>query len=187
MILFDSPLCTLHLLSHLPFHSPDLHLRLPCGLVRWEVPCALPRMRCQALWPRTILSQVMSPTSSTTTTSQRQLKCSSRRPPATAGPQTWMTWRSITTPSAERSLHHFFTYEREDPASRRQAYHSPDESLLLCQSLSVGHVRTGRLVFDEFGSLSSNVRESPRRDSKKMTKSGCFFWNDKKREDTRWL
>ena len=36
-----------------------------------------------------------------------------------------------------------FTQEREDPASRRQAYHSPDESLLSSQSLSVGHVRTG--------------------------------------------
>ena len=33
-----------------------------------------------------------------------------------------------------------FTQEREDPASRRQAYHSPDESLLSSQSLSVGHV-----------------------------------------------
>ena len=36
-ILFDSPLCTLHRLSHLPFHPPDLHLHLPCGLVRGEV------------------------------------------------------------------------------------------------------------------------------------------------------
>ena len=45
LILFDSPLCTLHRLSHLPFHSPDLHLHLPCGLVRWESRCARPRMR----------------------------------------------------------------------------------------------------------------------------------------------
>ena len=58
-----------------------------------------------------------------------------------------------------------FTQEREDPASRRQAYHSLDESLLSSQSLSVGHVRTGRLVSDEFGSPISNVRENPRRDS----------------------
>ena len=58
-----------------------------------------------------------------------------------------------------------FTQEREDRASRRQAYHSPDESLLSSQSLSVGHVRTGRPVSDEFGSLISNVRENPRRDS----------------------
>ena len=33
------------------------------------------------------------------------------------------------------------------------------------QSLSVGHVRTGRPVPDEFGSLISNVRENPCRDS----------------------
>ena len=48
----------------------------------------------------------MSPTSSTTTRSQRPMKSSSRSPPATAGPQTCMTLRSMTTPSAERSLHH---------------------------------------------------------------------------------
>ena len=35
-----------------------------------------------------------------------------------------------------------FTQEREDAASRRQAYHSPDEGLLSSQSF-VGHVRTG--------------------------------------------
>ena len=58
-----------------------------------------------------------------------------------------------------------FTQEREDPASRRQAHHSLDESLLSSQPLSVGHVRTGRLDFDEFGSLISNVRENPRRSS----------------------
>ena len=58
-----------------------------------------------------------------------------------------------------------FAQERQDPASRRQAYHSPDESLLSSQSLSVGHVRTGRPVSDEFGSLISNVRENPRRSS----------------------
>ena len=57
-----------------------------------------------------------------------------------------------------------FTQEREDAASRRQAYHSPDESLLSSQSLSVGHVRTERLV-NEFGSLSSNVRENQCRGS----------------------
>ena len=58
-----------------------------------------------------------------------------------------------------------FTQEREEPAGRRQAYHFPEESLLSSQSLSVGHVRTGRLVSDEFGSLISNVRENPCRDS----------------------
>ena len=58
-----------------------------------------------------------------------------------------------------------FNQEREDAASRRQAYHSPDESVLSSQSLSVGHVRTGRPVSDQFDSLISNVRENPSRDS----------------------
>ena len=57
-----------------------------------------------------------------------------------------------------------FTQEREDPASRRQACHSPDESLLSSQSLSVGHVRTGRPVH-ELSSLGSSIRENPSRDS----------------------
>ena len=85
------------------------------------------------------------PKSSTTTTSQRPLKSSCKSPP-------------VTTPSAERFLHHCSLW------SERQAYHSPDESLLSSQSLSVGHVRTGRPV-NEFGSPFSNVREDPCRDS----------------------
>ena len=58
-----------------------------------------------------------------------------------------------------------FTQEREEPAGHRQAYHSLEESLLSSQSSSVGHVKTGRPVSDQFGSLISNVRENPRRDS----------------------
>ena len=57
-----------------------------------------------------------------------------------------------------------FTQERQDPASRRQAYHSPEESLLPSQSLSVSHVRTVRFV-NELSSLSFSVRENPSRDS----------------------
>ena len=70
-----------------------------------------------------------------------------------------------------------FTQDREDAASRRQAYHSPDEGLSSSQSSSVGHFRSGRLVADQFDSLVSNVRENPRR-AQKMSKSG-FFWNDR--------
>ena len=54
-----------------------------------------------------------------------------------------------------------FTQEREDAANRRQAYHSPEEGLSSSQSSSVGHVRTGRPVADQFDSLISNVRENP--------------------------
>ena len=58
-----------------------------------------------------------------------------------------------------------FTQEREDAASRRQAYHSLDEGLSSSQSSSVGHVRTGRPVSDQFDSAIPNVRENPRRGS----------------------
>ena len=58
-----------------------------------------------------------------------------------------------------------FTQEREDAASRRQAYHSLDEGLSSSQSSSsVGH-RTGRPVVKPFDSLISHVRENPRRSS----------------------
>ena len=52
-----------------------------------------------------------------------------------------------------------FTQEREETAGHRQAYHSLDESLSSSQSSSVGHVRTGRLVSDQFDSLIPNVRD----------------------------
>ena len=99
--------------SHFSLVSPIFHFILLifhfifCA-VRFGVktPFALPRMRSLALWSTTSLSQVMSPTCSTTATSQRQLKFSSRSPPAKPGPRTCMTRRSVTTPSAERSVHH---------------------------------------------------------------------------------
>ena len=47
-----------------------------------------------------------------------------------------------------------FTQEREEPAGRRQAYHSFEESLLPSRSLSVCHVSTERPV-NEHSSLSS--------------------------------
>ena len=71
-----------------------LPLLLPeCGCLRSKIFCALRQMRSLAFWQITPLSQVVSPTSSTTTT---------RSNPATQGPRTCMTRRSV----AERSLHH---------------------------------------------------------------------------------
>ena len=52
-----------------------------------------------------------------------------------------------------------FTQEREDAASRGQAYHSLDEGLSSSQSSSVGHVRTGRLVSDQFDSLIQTAKK----------------------------
>ena len=54
LILSNLLLFAFRFLSHLPFHSPD-HLLLPRGR---QEPCALLLTRSQALWPRTILSQL---------------------------------------------------------------------------------------------------------------------------------
>ena len=121
-------------------------------------------MRSLALWPITPLSQVMSPTSSTISTAQRPLKFSSRSNPATRGPRTCMTRRSVTTPSAERSLHHCsLTSEKNQRAI--------DKFITLlkkvCCQVSrclVCHVRTERPVH-ELSSLGSSIRENPSRDS----------------------
>ena len=64
--------------------------------------------------------------------------------------------RSLSSP--------LFTQEREEPASRRQAYHSHEEGLLPAQSFSVCHSRTVRPVH-ELSPLSSCSREKPSRDS----------------------
>ena len=55
-------------------------------------------------------------------------------------------------------------FEKQKEPCRRQVLHSIEESLLSSQSLSVGLVRTGRLV-NEFGLLSSWSREKSCRDS----------------------
>ena len=115
-------------------------------------------MRSLTLWSTTPLSQVMSPSSSTTTTSQRPLKFSSRSFAATRGPRTCMTRRSVITPSAKRSLHHFSLRTEKNQRA-------VDTLITLLEKVcSVGHVRTGRPV-NEFGWLISNVRENPCRDS----------------------
>ena len=91
--------------------------------------------------------RISRPTSSTISTTQRPLKFSFDD--ETIG-------KALSSP--------LFIQEREEPASRRQAYHCLEESLLPSQSLSVCHVRKGRPVH-ELSSLGSSIRENPSRDS----------------------
>ena len=122
-------------------------------------------MRSLTLLSTQLLSQVMSPTSSTTTTSQRPLKFFVQESSSDSRPS-YLHDLEIDDDTIGRALSSpLFTQEREEPAGRRQAYHSPDESLLSSQSLSVGHVRTWKPVSDQFDSLIPNVRENPCRDS----------------------
>ena len=74
-------------------------LPFPCGFHRGDIPLALRQLRSLALWPKTPLSQVMSPTSLTISTTRRLLKSSSRSNPATQCPRTCLTRGSATRPS----------------------------------------------------------------------------------------
>ena len=88
--------------SHTSFVSPIFYV----DRFGAKHPCALPRNEESGPLVNNAPLTGYEPNSSTTTTSQRPLKFSSRSPPATPGPRTFMTRRSVTAPSAERSLHH---------------------------------------------------------------------------------
>ena len=105
---FSSP-CSLPCVSPVSSSSSwtwTCSLSLPCGPYRGKTPLALRQVRSLALRSITRLSQVMNPTSSTISTTQRLLTSSTRNNPATRCPRTCMTRSSMTTPSAERSFHH---------------------------------------------------------------------------------
>ena len=175
LILRNSPLLAAHVLSHRLVFPPGHQLLLSrCG---GQIPCALPLMRTLAPLPNTTLSQVMSPTSSTISTTQRPLIFSSRSNPSDTRPS-YLHDAELSDTIGKALSSPLFTQEREDPASRRQAYHSLEESSLSSQSLSVGHVRTGRLVSDDFGH-SFQTSDKNHVVTQKVSKSG-FFWNDKR-------
>ena len=83
-------------------------LLLPWGQRQGNFPCALRQLRSLAPWRYTILPQVMSPTSLTSSTTRRLLKWSSRRNPATKirSPRTCVTRNSTMRPSGKRYRHH---------------------------------------------------------------------------------
>ena len=93
------------------FHTlPDLcpALLLPCRQRRGLKPLRTRTMSSIAAWRYTILSQVMSPSSSTTSTTQRLLQRSSRMNPATQirSLRTRVTRNSTMRLSEKRYLHH---------------------------------------------------------------------------------
>ena len=97
-------------------------------------------------------------------TTQRPLKFSSGVVPRHSR-RSYLRDAEVSDDTIGRALSSpLFTQERQEPAGRRQAHHSLQESLLPSQSLSVCRVRTGRPVH-ELSSLSSSIRENPSRDS----------------------
>ena len=131
---------TVFSLIHLVLPSAR-QLHLPgCG---GQIPCALPPMRTLAPLPSTTLSQVMSPT---TTTSRRLMNTTPRNPRS----RTDLEYDDVTIGKALSD------------ACRRRADHSQEEALSSCLSSSVSHDRTGRPVVCSFDSQVSSVQEIQR-------------------------
>ena len=166
--LFD-PLFSLFIcLSHLLLHPPDLSLHLLCGWAKTL--CASANEESGPLVNNAPLTGY-EPNFfgdyhfSETTKIFIQESSSDTRP-------SYLHDSEISDDTIARALSSpLFTQDREEPAGRRQAYHSPEGSLLSSQSLSVGHVRTVRPV-NELSSLSLSVRENPCRDRKWEDSSG---------------
>ena len=105
------------------------------------------------------LSQVMRPTSSTTSTTQRLLQRSSRMNLATDTEPSCSCDAELDDEIIGKALSSpLFIQEREEPANLRQAYHSHEESLLPAQSF-FAHTSTGRPVYEP---SSSQKRKSGR-------------------------
>ena len=141
---FHFPLSADHLLSYHPVLPPAHQLHLPrCG---GQIPCALSLMRTLAPLPSTTLSQVMSPT---TTTSRRLLNDTSRNPRSSSGPR--MTSSTMTSLSARRSLMRAV----DEPITLKTK---------LCRPVSrrpLVMIERGRPVVKPFDSQIPNVRENP--------------------------
>ena len=88
---------------------------LPCGQRQGKYTLRLRQLRSLALWQNSLLPQVMSPTSLTTSTTRRLLQRSFRRNPATKirSPRTCVTRNSTMRPSGKRYLHHC-SFRREE-------------------------------------------------------------------------
>ena len=94
---------------------------LPCGQRQGKHYLRVRQSR--SLWQNTLLTQVMSPSSLTTSTTRRLLKSSSRRNPATKTGclRTCVARNSTMRPSGKRSFHHCPFMRRQEPADRRQS------------------------------------------------------------------
>ena len=88
---------------------------LPCGQRQGKHTLRFRQLRSLALWQNSLLPQVMSPSSLTTSTTRRLLKWSSTRNLATKTccPRTCVTWNSTMRPSGKRYFHQC-TFRREE-------------------------------------------------------------------------
>ena len=90
----------------------------------------------------------------------------------------------MTTPSADHSLHHCSLGSEKMMRAVDDLIALLTKVLSSSQSLSVGHVRTGRPVPDQFGSSISNVRE---KSAPQHRNEQIRILLERQRADARWL
>ena len=152
----------------------------PCGRHRGKKPLALHQLRSLPPWPKTHLSQVMSPTSLTTSTNQRLLKSSSRSIQRYGA--LLLVWRG-TRRRDHRQSALFTTVHSGGRRTSGPKTSLFEESLLPAQSFPVCLASTGRLVH-ELSSPSSRSREKPSRDSE--NERIRILLERQKRTNSRW-
>ena len=154
--LFLSFRVSLHFAQYLLVLYPGHHP--PCGRNRRVLnPLRTDRMRSIAPWRYTTISQVMSPTSSTTSsatsTTQNESVDIDTEPSYSCDAELddELVGKALSSP--------LFIQEREEPANRRQAYHSNEESLLPAQSIFT-RTSTERPVYEPSSNLSQKRKSS---------------------------
>ena len=128
----------------------------PCGRHRSNIPLALRQLRSLALWPIARLSQVLSPTSSTISTTQILLKWSSRSNPATR--------------CAERSLYHHGNEKNQ---------RTEDKLTTLLKKVCCQLSPCLSVMQERLSSLGSSIRENPSRGSENE-QIRFLLWTTKK-------
>ena len=157
--------CLVHSLSHLLLHPPDLHLRLhlPCLFVQIKnALCASANEETGSLANKALLTGYEPKFFddyhfSETVDIFIQESSNDSRPSNLPDSEIsdCIIGRALSSP--------LFTQERAEPAGRRQACHSLEESLLSSQSLSVGQKK-------ERGDLSMSLVREFKRQRKSMSR-----------------
>ena len=140
-----------------------------------QVTLRLRQPRSLAPWQNTLLPQVMSPSSLTTSTTRKRTEMIFQEESGDKDTEpSYLRDAELDDETIGKALSSpLFTQERGESADRRQAYHPHEESLLPAQSFFT-HTRTGRPVHE----LSSCRQKTKLRNGK--TKQSGFSLKDKK-------
>ena len=160
-------------------------LLLPCGQRRGKHTLRLRQLRSLALWQNSLLPQVMSPSSLTTSTTSETTEMIFQEESGDKDTvPSYLCDEELDDETIGKALSWpLFIQERQESADRRQAYHSHEDSSLPAQSF-FAHSRTERPVH-ELGYFAELVqRKTKSRNGKRNNQDS--LWKTK-RANSRWF